>query len=127
EYGSGPDSLAEGDDRLATARSAYDGSRTEKSEASAAHHLFSTKKDQLIDMYALDRKKARVVFSKDPVIAKQIGIVGNMPRSFIRVLEAAKTFYSVSLADPEIQSRLARLKITPERLGQAETLDRKRG
>src|SRR5690554_7172756 len=122
EFGYGPDSLAEGDARLAAARSAFDGSRTEKSEASAAHHVFSTKKDQLIDRYALDRRKARAVLSKDPVTAKELAIVGNTPRSYIRVLEAARTFYSVSLANPEIQGKLARMKITPEHLSQANTL-----
>jgi len=122
EFGYGPDALAEGDAKLAAARSAFDGNRTEKSEASAAHHVFTTKKDQLIDRYALDRRKARAAFSKDPVTAKQLAIVGNMPRSFIRGLEAARTYYSVSLADPEIQGRLARLKITPEHLSQAATL-----
>src|SRR5690554_5646085 len=121
EFGYGPDALAEGDAKLAAARSAFDGNRTEKSEASAAHHVFTTKKDQLIDRYALDRRKARAAFSKDPVTAKQLAIVGNMPRSFIRGLEAARTFYSVSLADPVIQGRLARLKITPEHLSQAAT------
>lgn len=122
EFGYGPDSLALGDARLAAARSAFDGSRTEKSEASAAHHVFTTKKDQLIDMYALDRRKARAAFSKDPVTAKELAIVGNMPRSYIRVLEAARTFYSVSLANPEIQSRLAQMRITPDHLDQANTL-----
>src|SRR5690606_13464135 len=122
EFGYGPDTLVEGDARLAAARSAFDRSRTEKSEASAAHHLFTTKKDQLIDMYALDRRKARAALSKDPVTAKQLAVVGSMPRSFIRVLEAARTFYSVSLADPEIQGKLARMKITPEHLSQANSL-----
>src|SRR5690606_6841636 len=62
EFGYGPDTLAVGDAKLAAARSAFDGSRTEKSIASAAHHLFSTKRDQLIDRYALDRRKARGCF-----------------------------------------------------------------
>src|SRR5690606_5257653 len=122
EFGYGPDTLTVGDARLAAARSAFDGNRTERNEASAAHHVFTTKKDQLIDMYALDRRKARAVFNKDPIIAKQLAIVGSMPRSFIRGLEAARTFYSVSLADPEIQGKLARMKITPEHLGHANTL-----
>lgn len=122
EFGYGPDTLAVGDAKLAAARSAFDGSRTEKSEASAAHHLFSTKRDQLIDRYALDRRKARVVFAKDPVTAKKLAIAGNMPRSYIRMLEAARTFYSVSLDDPEIQSRLARVKITPEQLREVAPL-----
>src|SRR5690606_19528750 len=108
-FGDGPDSLADGDSRLATARSAFAGNRTDRSEASAAHHPFTTKKYQLIDMYALDRRKARAALSKDPVTAKELAIIGNTPRSYIRVLEAARTFYSVSLANPEIQSKLARL------------------
>lgn len=45
-----------------------------------------------------------------------------MPRSYIRMLEAARTFYSVSLDDPEIQSRLARVKITPEQLREVAPL-----
>src|SRR5690606_3382554 len=122
EFGYGPDSLAVGDAKLAAARSAFDGLRTEKSEASAAHHVFTTKRDQLVDIYALDRRKARAVLTKDPVIAKQLAILGNTPRSYIRMLEAARTFYSVSLAHPEIQARLAQLRITADHLNHANNL-----
>jgi len=122
EFGYGPDSLAVGDAKLAAARSAFDGLRTEKSEASAAHHVFTTKRDELVDMYALDRRKARAVLTKDPVIAKQLAILGNTPRSYIRMLEAARTFYSVSLAHPEIQARLAQLRITADHLNHANNL-----
>src|SRR5690606_26101794 len=62
------------------------------------------------------------VFAKEPVTAKKLAIAGNMPRSYIRMLEAARTFYSVSLDDPEIQSRLARVKITPEQLREVAPL-----
>src|SRR5690606_898326 len=121
EFGYGPDTLAEGDARLAAARSAFDGNRTERSEASAAHHVFSTKKDQLIDRYALDGCRVKSAFCYYPATANERATVGNTPGSYFWEQEAARTFYSVSLANTEIHGKFARLKSTPENLSQANT------
>ena len=122
EFGYGPESLAESKALLAEARAAFDGSRTEKNEASAAYHDFDTRRDELNAIYSLDRKKARGTFGKDPVVAQRLDILGNMPRAYIRWLEAVRTFYSEILADQEIQQKLTRMKITPEHLDRAYNL-----
>lgn len=101
---------------------AYDANQTENYKYFSAYSAFSTKRDQLFDMYALDRKKAKVISRNDPVVAERLGIRGSVPRTYMNWLETARKFYTSSTADPEIQTQLARLKITPEHLTQANTL-----
>lgn len=122
EFGYGPEVLAEGKARLAEARAAFDGSRTEKNEASAAYHDFNTKRDELSAIYTLDKRKARGTFGKEPVVAQRLAILGNTPRAYIRWLEAVRTFYSECVADPEIQRRLTRMRVTPEHLNRATSM-----
>ena len=45
-----------------------------------------------------------------------------MPRTYIKWLEAAKKFYSVTSVDTTIQAKLARLKISVDDLTAANTL-----
>jgi chromosome segregation ATPase len=53
--------------------------------------------------------------------ADKLAISGAMPRTYIKWLEAAKKFYSVASTDTEIQSKLARLKISADDLTAANT------
>lgn len=122
EFGYGPDKLAEGKALLATARAAYDGSRTEKNETTAAYHAFNTKRDELAARYALDRRKAKAIFSAEPVVAERLDVADSLPRSYIRWLETVRAFYSVSRLDAGIQGRLSPLKITPEHLNEAHAM-----
>lgn len=118
EFGYGPEKLAEGHALLASAWAGYDTSKTEKNETKAAYHAFDTKKDTLAARYAMDRKKAKTVFIDEPLIMERLDVAGSLPRAYIRWMETLKTFYSVSLKDPEIQERLSFLKITPEHLNE---------
>ena len=49
---------------------------------------------------------------------ERLDVAGSLPRAYIRWLETVKTFYSVSLADPEIQGRLSALRVTSEYLNE---------
>ena len=51
-----------------------------------------------------------------------MAISGDMPRTYIKWLEAAKKFYSVASTDTDIQTKLARLAITADSLTAANTL-----
>jgi hypothetical protein len=80
------------------------------------------KKNQLSDIYTLHRKKSKVIFRNDPIIADKLAISGSLPRTYIKWLEGVKKFYSVSIVDTAIQSKIARLKITPEDLNAANNM-----
>lgn len=114
--------ISEGKTLLAQTRSAFDFNLTEDDETSAAYALFSSKKSELEKAFQLHRKKAKVVFRNDSLTADKLAISGEMQRTYIKWLESVKKFYSVSTTDTEIQSKLARLAITPEQLTAANTL-----
>jgi chromosome segregation ATPase len=113
--------IGEGKALLTETRSAYDLNKTEDDETSAAYADFAGKKEQLQDTFTLHRKKAKVVFRNDSLTADKLAISGAMPRTYIKWLEAAKKFYGLASTDTDIQSKLARLKITADDLTAANT------
>lgn len=113
--------ITEGKALLEETRNAYDLNKTEDDETSSAYADFSSKKEQLENTYNIHRKKAKVVFRNDSLTADKLAISGAMPRTYIKWLEAAKKFYSVSSTDTDIQSKLARLKISTDDLTAANT------
>ena len=114
--------IGEGKALLAQTRSAYDANITEDDETTAAYALFTSKKEELAKIYMQHRKKAKVIFRKDPVTADLLAISGEMPRSYVNRYENAKKFYETSSTNADIQSKLARLVITPEQLTAAKAL-----
>jgi hypothetical protein len=106
--------IGQGKELLELTRNVYENNQTEDDETSAAYANFSSKKEELEDIYSLDRKKAKVVFRKDPVLLEQLALEGSLPRSYVQWLETVRKFYSVASADTDIQNKLARLKISAE-------------
>jgi len=114
--------ITEGKTLLTETRSAYDFNKTEDDETSAASASFSDKKAELEKVFKMQRKKAKVIFRNDSLTADKLAISGEMPRTYIKWLEAAKKFYSVATTDTAIQTKLARLAITADSLTAANTL-----
>ena len=114
--------ITEGKTLLTETRSAYDFNKTEDDETSAASASFSNKKAELEEIFKMQRKKAKVIFRNDSLTADKLAISGEMPRSYIKWLEAAKKFYSVATTDTAIQTKLARLAITADSLTAGNTL-----
>ena len=122
EYGYDSAKIAEGKTLYETTRQAFDSNQTETDEAAAAYALFEAKKDQLDDIYTAHRKKAKVVFRTDSVTADKLDILGIMPLAYVKWLETIRKFYKIAIADPDIQSKLVRLKITTPDLNAAQAL-----
>jgi hypothetical protein len=118
EYGK----VAEGKTLYETTRLAFDSNQTETDEASASYAVFETKKDQLDNTYSTHRKKAKVVFRDDSVTADKLEISGTMPVAYVKWLESVRKFYKIAIADPDIQTKLARLKISLDDLNAAKAL-----
>ncbi|KOH42788.1 hypothetical protein [Sunxiuqinia dokdonensis] len=114
--------ITEGKTLLAETRSIYDFNKTEDDETSAASAAFADKKAELERIFKLHRKKAKVIFRKDSLTADKLAVSGEMPRTYIKWLEAARKFYSEATADTDIQTKLARLAITADNLTDANTL-----
>ena len=106
--------ITEGKQLLEQTRIIYDFNKTEDDETSVAYADFSNRKKDLETIYSLHRKKAKVVFRKDPVTLKQLALDGSLQKSYVKWIETVKKFYTVAATNTEIQGKLARLKITPE-------------
>lgn len=122
ELGYDSGKISEGKTLLAETRQKYDVNKTEDDETSAAYADFSNKKAQLEKSYSMHRKKAKVVFNNDSLTADKLAITGQMPRTYISWLEGAKKFYTVAIADSNIQSKISRLKVSLDDLNAANTL-----
>jgi hypothetical protein len=116
------ETITEGKNLLAQTRQAYDANKTEDDETSAAYNDFKVKRTLLADIYSLDRKKAKVIFRNDPLTLEKLGINGSIPQAYVKWLEKTRKFYTEALADTDIQTKLARLKVTVEKLNAANTL-----
>ena len=122
ELGYDSATISQGKSILAQTRLAFEHNRSEDDETSEAYAVFSKKRTELESIYVLHRKKAKIIFRKDPLIADKLAISGTMPRTQIAKMEVAKKFYNIATTDTVIQSKLARLKITLSELSAAKTL-----
>ena len=105
--------ITEGKQLLEQTRNIFDFNKTEDDETSVAYADFSNRKKDLETIYSLHRKKAKVVFRKDPVTLKQLALDGSLQKSYVKWIETVKKFYTVAATNTEIQGKLARLKVTP--------------
>ena len=120
ELGYDATTIEEGKNILSATQSAFQHNRTEDEESSDAYRMFSEKKEALSKTYGLHRKKAKVIFKKDSATSEKIGITGATPLAYLKFVDTTKTFYTQALQDTAIQNKLARLKISPEELQDAE-------
>ena len=122
EFGYNTDELQKGKQIWQNASNAYNLNKTEDDETNQAYATFIAKKENVEDTYSLHRKKARVVFRSDSITLEKLGIKGSMPQAYAKWMEVVKKFYTTATTDTAIQTKLARLKVTPEELTATNTL-----
>ena len=122
EFGYDETLLTEGKTLLTKTREAFDLNKTEDDETTVAYSNFSTTKENLAKVYSLHRKKGKVIFRKDEPILKNLGLKGSLPSAYIKWLETVKKFYAVAVGNSEIETKLARLKVTPAELQETVVL-----
>lgn len=108
--------IAEGEALTQTAITCYETNFREDNETRSSYKTFSNLKNELVQLFRADRKKARIVFRKDPVTLQNLDIHKPEPRVYVDWLQNMKKFYEVAVADASIQFALARLKVTVEGL-----------
>lgn len=116
EFGYNETLLTEGKALLTKTREAFDLNKKEDDETSEAYNNFKTTKQNLTKTYTLHRKKAKVIFRKEPITLNKLLLTGSLPYAYIKWLETVKKFYAVTFGDTEMETKLARLKITPAEL-----------
>ena len=114
EVGYGPDELVQGKDYLNAAWVAYDNCRVESDETNAAYAAFSQQKMGLDSKYTLMRKKAKVVFRKEPLVLEALAVSVEKPRIHVRWIDGIRIFCKYLLQDEEALLKMGRLKVTKE-------------
>ncbi|MCE4564110.1 hypothetical protein INQ51_07285 [Maribellus sp. CM-23] len=113
--------IEQGKNLLTETRTLYDANKTEDDETTEASEAFKNARTELSKIYTRHRKRARVVFLDEVVLLRRLALDTEVPRPYVKWLEAVKKFYAEA-ADSEIQTRLALLKITPEEITAATDL-----
>ena len=119
DFGYGPEVIAEGELLLNTARTVYDANKREGDETTKAYQEYAKVKEKLEKIYLLDRKKAKVIFSNDPYAYDELSLSGIVPNAHINFIELTRKFYNGLLNNSELQSKVARLKLTQEGITKA--------
>jgi hypothetical protein len=122
EFGYDSTAISEGKALYDETRQVYDFNKQEDDETSQAYADFKTKHETLAGTYSLHRKKAKVIFRKEPEILKKLELDGSMPGAYVKWLEMVKKFYSTLANDTSLTDKLVRLKITQEDIIAANTL-----
>jgi len=105
--------IAEGNSLLAQTKQVYMKNKTEDVETSEASAKFKTDRELLEKTFRRHRRKARVVFRKDPVMLQRLAIDDDVPGAYAKLMVTVSVFYSEA-GKPDVLDKLARLGITGE-------------
>lgn len=86
--------------------------QTETDEASAAYAIYEKNYDALVDLYKIDRKKAKTILRKDPVTLDRLLLTGSFPEPYIKLTASATKLYEEISSDKALQAKLAPVKIS---------------
>jgi hypothetical protein len=104
---------------LEEAKAQYQHNHTLDDEKASAYKAFNDKKVQLESTYAKDRRKVKIICKQDPLILKELGIKGIIPKSYAQWLATVRQLYSTLNTQPVLLNKLASLQITPAQITEA--------
>lgn len=114
ELGFDEATIDEGKRLLAETRSAHNFIDVENDETREAFARYTDTKSRLEEAYSMHRKKAKVIFRKDPVVKAQLGLIGSIPQAYVKWMDKLDVFYSKALSDDSIINQLQALKLSKE-------------
>lgn len=79
-----------------------------------AYKTFEDKRIEINTNYAKSRKKAKVIFKDDALVLRELGLVGSVPKSYVKWLEKVSLFYNTLNAQPDLLNKLSVLQITAQ-------------
>lgn len=116
EYGYTTEKNAVGKQLFDSAINAINFNKQEDNETIAERANFDNKLSAITTIYASHRRKAKVIFRKDPVSLKQLGLSGAYSRTYVKMVEVMKSFYNGILSNPAHIALLAEFKITEQEI-----------
>lgn len=122
EFGYPSEIINEGESLFNNARKAYDHNKQEGDETSKSYLDFLNVKHKLAKRYSNDRTIAKVVFRNDPAIKMQLALNGEIPAAYLNWLKFVRKLYQELAQNTELQSKVAPLKLTQEKIVEATNL-----
>ena len=116
DIGYGAETLNEGKKLLEETRKVFISSVDEKHYLKSSSVAFAKRKAELSEMYELQREKTRLLYLERDETADLLGVLGNIPHQYDRLIETVRKYYTAALADQGIQDELSRMKITQDDL-----------
>ncbi len=116
EYGYGEQEIAQGKILYDTATQMYESNKWKTSEETLSYNEFSKKLETFKTSYAIDRKKAKIIYKDEPKILTALHIKGIAPFRIGKLLEDIEAFYKELKAKPDLLAPLNKLKITVEHI-----------
>jgi hypothetical protein len=107
-------SLTTGKKLLADSKELYKASVQKKEALKSVSKEFKSKRNRIDKNFRKLRRKTQLIFSDDPETSERLAISDAVPTNFVKWMEKVTKYYSVADSDPEIQNKLATLKITTE-------------
>ena len=111
DYGYDSATIDEGRKLLDNAKLYYDFNKLEDSETETTRLAYHSKAAAIYDKFRKDRKKAKVVFHKDAMLQKELGIDGSIPKAWANKIAQYDKFYTTALGSDKIIAKLSRLKL----------------
>ncbi|WP_439130292.1 hypothetical protein [Polaribacter sp.] len=84
----------EGKALLNNARNLYNQNQEIEDTKIKAYQAFEDQRKNIDATYSTDRKKAKIIFKSDPVVFKELGLKGSLPRTYVKWLETINSFYN---------------------------------
>lgn len=116
EFGYDADKIKQGEALLAATEKAFEFTAQENKEKQEAYTKYRNQYTTALDTYALDRKKAHVVFRRQPEIRKSLGLHNKTNTSLAEHIKMMKAFYTLLSTNSELATPLETLKITSAHL-----------
>ncbi|MBP1673277.1 MAG: hypothetical protein H6Q25_1092 [Bacteroidetes bacterium] len=116
EFGYPSEIITEGESLFNIARLAYDHNKQEGNETSKSYLDFMQAKSELSKIYSNDRKIAKVVFRNDPATRINLALNGEIPAAYLTWLEVVRKLYQELSHNPELQAKVAPLKLSKEKI-----------
>lgn len=114
DYGMDENKIAEGWVVFNKAKSIWEFNKQEDAETKNASNSYKQSYGELQSLFKRHRDQTLIFFKKQPDVLISLGVKGKFPFKYNEFFDKTKQFYQTIQNNPEIQSKMQLIKITPE-------------
>lgn len=116
QYGYDDDAIAQGNALFNDLLAKYNAKHTTKAQQTSVYATFKKEFINVKTIYTLDRKKAKIIYKKQPVILKNLSVTGKIPLQMANLLDVIDWFYNSLNNNPALLQPLQQLQINPQHI-----------